>query len=196
MGNRGVDRHIGSRWPKDFPNTNPGRSRTMSSKLMLSLAAVFALSAAASAPARADPMPSGEGREVTQSQHDDLGGRMTRWEMVAMVVTLSGGAGAGPIAKRAPLQLSFALRQIEPAEAAANPVWHVRARWEVGPGADAHAFVAELEGAVDWKAGTAHLSGVITSGWKKGTWMEAEVRFVEGDAQGTLHLVVKSQDVV
>lgn len=190
----------------------------MSSKLMLSLAAAFALSAAASAPARADPMPSGEGREVTQSQHDDLGGRMTRWEMVAMVATLSGGAGAGPIAKRAPLQLSFAtkfagvdaeqcsiwegrlsgsdggqlrfaLRQIEPPEAAANPVWHVRAHWEVGPGADGHAFVAELEGAVDWKAGTAHLSGVITSGWMKGTWMEAEVRFVEGDAQGTLHLV-------
>jgi hypothetical protein len=187
----------------------------MSSKLMLSLPAAFALSAVASAPARADRMPSGEGREVTQSQHDDLGGRMTRWEMVA---TLSGGAGAGPIAKRAPLQLSFAtkfagvdaeqcsiwegrlsgsdggrlrfaLRQIEPPEAAANPVWHVRAHWEVGPGADAHAFVAELEGAVDWKAGTAHLSGVITSGWMKGTWMEAEVRFVEGDAQGTLHLV-------
>src|SRR2546422_7549899 len=76
-----------------FPEHKPGRSRTMSSKLMLSLAAAFALSAAASAPARADPMPSGEGREVTQSQHDDLGGRMTRWEMVAMVVTLSGGAG-------------------------------------------------------------------------------------------------------
>ena len=43
----------------------------MSSKLMLSLAAAFALSAAASAPARADPMPSGEGREVTQSQTND-----------------------------------------------------------------------------------------------------------------------------
>src|SRR5437667_12831456 len=82
----------------------------MSSKLMLSVAAAFSLSAAASAPARADPMPSREGREVTQSQHDDLGGRMTRWEMVAMVATLSGGAGAGPIAKRAPLQLSFATK--------------------------------------------------------------------------------------
>ena len=143
---------------------------------------------------------------------------MTRWRLVAMVLTLSGGASAGPIAKRAPLQLSFetrfagvdaqqcsiwegrlsgpdggqlriALRQVEPADAAANPVWHVRTHWEVGPGADAQAFAADLEGTVDWKAGTAHLSGVVTSGWEKGNWMEAEMRFVEGDAQGTLQVI-------
>jgi len=86
-------------------------------------------------------------------------------------------------------QLRLSLWQAEPAGAAANPVWHVRTRWEVRPGVDAHAFVAEMEGTVDWKAGTAHLSGVVTSGWQKGTWMEAEVRFVQGDAQGTLQVV-------
>ena len=83
-------------------------------------------------------------------------------------------------------QLRLSLWQVEPAGAAANPIWHVRTRWEARPGVDAHAFVAEMEGTVDWKAGTAHLSGVVTSGWQKGTWMEADVRFVQGDAQGTL----------
>ena len=86
-------------------------------------------------------------------------------------------------------QLRLSLWQVEPAGAAANPVWHVRTRWEARPGVDAHAFVAEMEGTVDWKAGTAHLSGVVTSGWQKGTWMEADVRFVQGDAQGTLQVV-------
>jgi hypothetical protein len=86
-------------------------------------------------------------------------------------------------------QLRLSLWQVEPAEAAANPIWHVRTRWEARPGVDAHAFVAEMEGIVDWKTGTAHLSGVVTSGWQKGTWMEAEVRFVQGDAEGTLKAV-------
>jgi hypothetical protein len=86
-------------------------------------------------------------------------------------------------------QLRLSLWQVEPAGAAANPVWHVRTRWEARPGVDAHAFVAEMEGTVDWKAGTAHLSGVVTSGWQKGTSMEAEVRFVQGDAQGTLQVL-------
>ena len=85
-------------------------------------------------------------------------------------------------------QLRLSLWQVEPAGAAANPIWHVRTRWEARSGVDAHAFVAEMEGTVDWKAGTAHVSGLVTSGWRKGTWMEAEVLFVQGDAQGTLQV--------
>jgi hypothetical protein len=60
-------------------------------------------------------------------------------------------------------RLKLALQQVEGPEAAADPVWHVRTRWEVQTAPAARSFVAEMEGMVDWKADTAHLSGVITS---------------------------------
>ena len=85
--------------------------------------------------------------------------------------------------------LRLALQQVESPEAAANPVWHVRTRWDVEPGAGSRAFVAVLEGMVDWKAGAAYLSGTITSGWMKGAWIQSETRFVNGDARGTLRVV-------
>jgi hypothetical protein len=59
----------------------------------------------------------------------------------------------------------------------------------VDPGANSGAFVAEMEGMVDWKAGAAYLSGVITDGWMKGAWVQAETHFVHGDARGTLRVV-------
>jgi hypothetical protein len=86
-------------------------------------------------------------------------------------------------------RLRLALQQVESPEAAAKPVWHVRTRWDVEPASGDRAFVAEMEGMVDWKAGAAHLSGVITSGWMKGAWIQAEMHFVQGDARGTLRVV-------
>jgi hypothetical protein len=86
-------------------------------------------------------------------------------------------------------RLRLALQQVESPEAAASPVWHVRARWDVEPGANSRAFLADMEGMVDWKAGAAYLSGVITDGWMKGAWVQAETHFVQGDARGTLRVV-------
>jgi len=80
----------------------------------------------------------------------------------------------------------IAMQQVETPEHAAEPVWHVRSRWELEPGSGRHAFVAELEGMLDWKAGAGHLSGVITEGWKKGTWVIADTHFTHGDVTGSL----------
>jgi len=91
-------------------------------------------------------------------------------------------------------RLKLALQQVEGPEAAADPVWHVRTRWEVQTAPAARSFVAEMEGMVDWKADTAHLSGVIASAWMKGTWVQAEMRFVEGDARGTLRILQPSPE--
>jgi len=80
----------------------------------------------------------------------------------------------------------IAIQQVETPEHAAEPVWHVRSRWEVEPGTGRHGFAADLEGMVDWKAGVGHLSGLITDGWNKGTWVVADTRFINGDVAGTL----------
>jgi len=142
---------------------------------------------------------------------------MKGWKLVVMFTALSGCVRAEEIISQAPLRAAFsttfagvdaeqnstwegnlggeggkvrlALRQVEGPEAAARPLWNVWTRWEVEPGGDSHAFTAELAGTVDWKAGTARLGGVITSGWKKGAWVQVEARFVRGDAQGTLRVV-------
>jgi hypothetical protein len=143
---------------------------------------------------------------------------MKGWKLVATLAALIGCARTGQITMQAPLQASFstafagvdteqssiweghlggpdggtvrlALRQVEGPDAAANLVWHVWTRWQVEPGADSQAFIAELAGTVNWKDGTAHLSGVITSGWKKGAWIQVETSFVQGDAQGTLRVI-------
>jgi hypothetical protein len=98
----------------------------------------------------------------------------------------------GRVGQPAGGRLRLALQQVEGPEAAADTVWHVRTRWKVEPASAARSFVADMEGMVDWKAGTAHLSGVITSGWMKGTRVQGEVRFVDGDARGTLRMLKPS----
>jgi len=41
---------------------------------------------------------------------------------------------------------------------------------------------------VDWKSGDTHLSGVVTSGWMKGAWVQQIGQSVNGDMSGILEL--------
>lgn len=88
-------------------------------------------------------------------------------------------------------RLRFELRQVEGPAEAARPVWHVVSRWSVDDPAGAHSFAAELEGMVDWRTGVTRLSGLITSGWMQGAWVQAEGRFVNGDPTGSLAISPK-----
>ncbi|OLC04403.1 MAG: hypothetical protein AUH45_03105 [Gemmatimonadetes bacterium 13_1_40CM_69_22] len=77
------------------------------------------------------------------------------------------------------------LRQVESAAEAASPVWHVVTRWSVVDPSGARSFDAELEGMVDWKAGTIRLGGTMADGWLKGSWVEADGRLSNGDLAGS-----------
>jgi hypothetical protein len=87
-----------------------------------------------------------------------------------------------------PGRVTLELKQVEPPTEAANPVWHVRARWALDAGG-ARSFVADLEGVVDWKAGRIRLAGPISSGWMNGAWLENEGRVVSGDISGSITIV-------
>lgn len=82
----------------------------------------------------------------------------------------------------------IALRQVEDAKEAANPVWHVASRWTVLDDAAARSFAGNLEGMIDWKAGTVRLGGPITDGWATGSWAEVTGRLVDGDLTGSVTL--------
>lgn len=83
-------------------------------------------------------------------------------------------------------RLRVELRQVEGPSEAATPVWHVVTRWSVTDPSGARSFTADLEGMVDWRTGVTRLGGVITRGWMKGSWVQQEGRFVNGDATGSL----------
>lgn len=85
-------------------------------------------------------------------------------------------------------RLTVALQQVESPFEAAEPVWHVRTRWTFVADSGPRSFAAELEGMVDWKAGVAHLSGVVTEGWLEGAWVQVTNQFVDLDARGNLQL--------
>lgn len=80
----------------------------------------------------------------------------------------------------------IALRQVEDAKEAANPVWHVASRWTVLDDAGTRSFAGDLEGMIDWKAGTVRLGGPITEGWAAGSWAEVSGRLVDGDLAGSV----------
>ena len=86
-------------------------------------------------------------------------------------------------------RVAIALGQVEEPAAAAHPVWHVRARWTVSAEEQGRAFAADLEGMVDWKAGTLRLAGAVTDGWRRGSWVELDGRLVRGDLAGSLAIV-------
>ena len=90
----------------------------------------------------------------------------------------------GVVSGRVRLELS----QSGPAIEAANPVWHVRARWTLNAD-DSRSFVADLTGVVDWKAGLIRLAGHISSGWMTGGWLEQHGRVADGDIAGTIIIV-------
>jgi hypothetical protein len=94
----------------------------------------------------------------------------------------------GPVEGAARGRLAITLRQVEEPAAAANPVWHVAARWTVRDDRGVHSFVANLEGMVDWKSGTIRLGGPVTDGWLEGSWAEVDGRIVNGDLTGGLSL--------
>ena len=87
----------------------------------------------------------------------------------------------------APVRLT--LHQVESPVEAANPVWHVRGQWAVAGHSPAQSFTAQLEGVVDWRTGLTHLSGVVTSGWMKGAWVQQAGRFVNTDVTGTVEVL-------
>ncbi|HYU01851.1 MAG TPA: hypothetical protein VEK85_15870 [Gemmatimonadales bacterium] len=80
------------------------------------------------------------------------------------------------------------LRQVESASEAASPVWHVVTHWSVVDPSGARSFDAELEGMVDWKAGTIRLGGTMADGWLKGSWVEADGRLSNGDLAGSVEI--------
>jgi|SRR5881296_1312156 len=96
---------------------------------------------------------------------------------------------AGAVDGAARGRLTIALRQVEEPAAAANPIWHVTSRWTARDESGVHSFTAELEGMVDWKAGTLHLGGVITDGWLTGSWVEVDGRVVDGDLVGAVSII-------
>lgn len=95
----------------------------------------------------------------------------------------------GPAAGDVRGRVTLALQQMESAADGANPVWHVRTRWTVEAGSGTRSFVAELEGMVDWRAGTARLSGPVTSGWLEGAWVQMDGHLVDGDVSGVLRVL-------
>src|SRR5207248_11770233 len=66
--------------------------------------------------------------------------------------------------------------------------WHARAQWTADANSPKRSFTAELAGMEDWKSGATHLSGVVTSGWMKGAWVQQMGRSVNGDMSGVLEL--------
>jgi hypothetical protein len=94
----------------------------------------------------------------------------------------------GPVGGALQGRVTILLRQIEPAEAAANPVWHVASRWVVSDAGTAPTFSADLEGTIDWKTGTLHLSGRAAEGWQQGSWVHVDGRLVDADLVGSLTL--------
>jgi len=92
---------------------------------------------------------------------------------------------AGAVDGAARGRLTIALRQVEEPAAAANPIWHVVSRWTARDESGVHSFIADLEGMVDWKAGTIRLGGTMADGWLKGSWVEADGRLSNGDLAGS-----------
>ncbi|HEX9283286.1 MAG TPA: hypothetical protein VF882_05815 [Gemmatimonadales bacterium] len=86
-------------------------------------------------------------------------------------------------------RIVIALRQVEEPAAAANPVWHVASRVTVRDESGVHSFMADLEGMVDWKAGTVRLGGTVEDGWLAGAWVEVDGRVVNGDLVGALSII-------
>ena len=95
------------------------------------------------------------------------------------------GAVAGATRGR----VTIALRQVEPPAAAANPVWHVTTSWTVRDARAARSFAGELEGMVDWRAGTLRLGGTVTDGWRRGSWAAVDARITRGDLAGTVTIL-------
>lgn len=95
----------------------------------------------------------------------------------------------GPVEGAARGRLAITLRQVEEPAEAANPVWHVAARWTVRDERGVHSFAADLEGIVDWKSGTIRLGGLVTDGWVEGSWVEVDGRIVNGDLTGGVSLL-------
>ncbi|HYT05742.1 MAG TPA: hypothetical protein VEM13_12780 [Gemmatimonadales bacterium] len=85
--------------------------------------------------------------------------------------------------------ITIALRQVEEPAAAANPIWHVASTWTVRDETGVHSFSANLEGMVDWKAGTLRLGGAVADGWLAGSWVEVDSRIVNGDLVGSLSII-------
>lgn len=86
-------------------------------------------------------------------------------------------------------RVTIALRQVEPPTAAANPVWHVTTSWTVRDAREARSFAGELEGMVDWRAGTLRLGGTVTDGWRKGSWAAVDARISRGDLAGSVTIL-------
>ena len=64
----------------------------------------------------------------------------------------------------------------------------MRAHWSITGTRPDRSFSADLEGMVDWKVGVSRLSGIITSGWMRGAWVQQDGRFVSGDVSGSLEI--------
>lgn len=93
----------------------------------------------------------------------------------------------GPVGGALQGRLTILLRQIEPAAAAANPVWHVASRWVVSNPGTAQRFAADLEGMIAWKTATVRLGGRVADGWQ-GSWVYVDGRLVCDDLVGSLTL--------
>ncbi len=95
----------------------------------------------------------------------------------------------GAVAGATQGRVTIALRQVEPPAAAANPVWHVTTWWSVRDAREAQSFAGELEGMVDWKAGTLRLGGTVTDGWRKGSWAAVDAQIIRGDLAGSVTIL-------
>ena len=116
--------------------------------------------------------------------------RHVRLPFEATLAGVSGGASVweGPLHGARGGRAQLTLYQVEGPLEAACPVWHARARWTVAADSPERSFTAELEGMVDWKSGATHLSGVVTSGWMKGAWVQQIGQSVNGDMSGVLEV--------
>jgi len=116
--------------------------------------------------------------------------RHVRLPFEATLAGVSGGGSVweGPLHGARGGRARLALYQVEGPLEAARPVWHARAQWTVAADSPERSFTAELEGMVDWKSGATHLSGVVTSGWMKGAWVQQIGQSVNGDMSGILEL--------
>lgn len=113
-----------------------------------------------------------------------------RLPFTATLVGVSGDSSVwrGEARTESGRRVRLALRHVENPIEAAKPVWHVAGRWAVEAEATAHSFTADLEGLVDWKTGTTRLSGVVGSGWMKGSRVQLIGQFVDADISGTAWL--------
>lgn len=134
--------------------------------------------------------PAGAQRAVTDGRAVAVAFRAVTFQSVLTGVTADGESSVweGRADGAVPGRVRLELKQVEPPSEAANPVWHVRARWVLDAG-EARSFVADLEGVVDWKAGLIRLAGPISSGWMSGAWLEQEGRVVSGDISGSIAIV-------